>query len=110
MGNSVFFAIGFILMLIAGSAAYAWRKRANTHLRLPGGIALFVAPLCLQIAFIIIAALPGVVLWLNAKSPVSDVTIFERAWLLSFFWTPFWSVGALGGHMLRSIIERPLRV
>lgn len=110
MTDTGFVITGFGLMLIAGIVAYAWRQRAMGRRRLLGGIMLILAPICVQMVLAIVASLPGVVPWMNAMSPLSDITFFEAAWFFTFFWTPFWSFGALCGYMLRSVMERPLRL
>jgi hypothetical protein len=101
--------IGFVLTLIAGLASYAWRKRTTRWWRVFGGIFLILMPVYLLIAFAVVAAVPGAVSILNSRSPVSDVTYFEAAWILTLFWAQFWSFGALCGYMLHLFVERPPR-
>ena len=110
MSNTAFVIVGFGLMLMAGLTAYVWRKRARERWRRPGGIIMVLAPIFVQAAFAIVAALPDVVPSLNAMSPLSQITYFEAAWLLSLFWAPFWICGAACGYMLRSMMERPLNL
>lgn len=114
MSESGFFAVGFSLMLIASRVAFVWRKRMIARRRRLGGVIVILAPLFSFIAFTIAAAILNIVHPLSLRSPevnTSDIeTYLELASMLALFFTPFWSFGALCGYMLRSLIDRPLRL
>lgn len=101
-------------MLIASRAAYLWRKRTIERRRRLGGIALILAPLYSLIAFAIAAEMTRIVHPLNPLSPALNTSnlepYLELACIVALLFTPFWLFGALCGYMLRSIMERPLRL
>lgn len=114
MNEGAFFVVGFSLMPIASHVTYVWRKRTITRRRRLGGVMLIVAPLYSLIAFAIAARLTNMVHPLNFLSPALTTsnleTYLELACLVALLFTPFWSFGALCGYMLRSVMERPLRL
>jgi hypothetical protein len=96
--------------MIAGVVAYVWRKRTIRWWRVFGGIMLVLLPAYLFIAVSVASSLTSRTSVLHSLPPQSDVTYFEAGLFLTLFLGPFWSFGALCGYMLRSIMERPLRL
>lgn len=104
------YAVGVVIVMIAGVVAYVWRKRTIRWCRVFGGIMLVLLPVYFFIAVSIASSLTSRTNVLHSLPPQSDITYFEAGLFLSVFLGPFWSFGALCGYMLRSFIERPLRL
>jgi hypothetical protein len=114
VSEAAFFVVGFSLMLIASRVTYVWRKRTIARRRRLGGVMLILAPLYSFIAFTIAAGMSNIVYPLNLLPPAVNTgnleTYLELACMVALLFTPFWSFGALCGYMLRSLIDRPLRL